>query len=296
MNKYDFTKSILSEIGQSSKNNPHVAHREHRGSSRALEEAGSSSPSPGQKGLNLLAVFTGTNRGIDEALEGLKKAGDYGITYDIAFSWNGKDLQDIKHIQKQLGAGNVFTEVDKGEITRILQRVDGIVVPMTTQNTTSKLSKGILDDFISTLLWEALWRGKKMVLNLDSVVEYKGQRSRVPEMQRMVEGMIAQIEKMGVVTLYGQDYPSVLRETFLKGRALPSPGHLASSRQQPSSGVQPPVEKPMKSGDKTIITEKDIINRNSPLKVLTVPLDAIVTPLALDRAKTMGIEIKKEQG
>ncbi|NBG88800.1 hypothetical protein [Isachenkonia alkalipeptolytica] len=298
MNKHDFTKSILDQLGQSSSpyentsNNPkkNPNRNEQSGYPDVRKGAVNPPPSPGEKQLNLLAVFTGTNRGIDQALEELKRSREYGISFDVAFSWNGKDLQDIKNIQKQLGARNVFTEVDKGEITRILERVDGIVVPMTTQNTTSKLSKGILDDFISTLLWEGLWRGKKMVLNLDSVVAYKGQRSKVPEMQKMVDEMIEKIEKMGVVTLYGQDYQKVLQDTFLKQKAL------KSREQTKAPRVQPPGEQRGKMGDKTIITEKDLTNMNSPLKILTVPFNTIVTPLAWDRAKTMGIEIKKEQG
>ncbi len=290
MNKYDFTKSVLAQLGQASNGKPGVnedpGHRQPHPPKNRVEQP----YFPKEKPVHLLAVFTGTNRGIDQALEELKRSKDRGIRFDIAFSWNGKDLQDIKNIQQQLGAQNIFTEVDKSEITRILERVDGIVVPMTTQNTASKLSKGILDDFISTLLWESLWRGKKMVMNLDSVVEYKGQRSKVPAMQKMVDEMIRRIEEMGVVTLYGQEYETLLGKTFL--------GHKTrQSREDKKASKAPlPGEQRRETGDKTIITENDLINRNSPLKVLTVPFNAIVTPLARDRAKTMGIEIKKEQG
>ena len=291
MNKYDFTKGILDQLGKpASRNNNPNGKENINAQMDQWREAATQPKSNGPEGLNLLVVFTGTNIGIDKALNELRKSKKYGINFDIAFSWNGKDILDIKNIQNQLGARNVFTEVDKGKIGPILQRVDGIVVPMTTQNTTSKLSQGILDDFVSTLLWEGLWRGKKVVLNLDSVVAYKGLRSKVPVMQQMVEEMIQKVEKMGVVTLYGQDYQKVLEETFCKNKAMRTSIHTKAQ------GFSSPMQSPKKTGEKTILTEKDIMNLNSPLKVLSVPFDAVITPLAKDRAKAMGIEIKKEQG
>ncbi len=280
MNKYDFTKGILDQLGQPASRN--------RNPNRVNETP--VQPKTTGSDLNLLAVFTGTNVGLDKALEELQKSRQYGINFDIAFSWNGKDLLDIKHIQRQLGARNIFTEVDKGKIGQILDRVDGIVVPMTTQNTTAKLSQGILDDFISTLLWESLWCGKKVILNVDSVVAYKGQRSKVPKMQKMVDAMIENVSEMGVVILHGQDYRKVLQDTFCNNRGL------KTSYRKNDVSVQSQSPKTEKTGVKVLITEKDINNLNSPLKVLNVPQNAIITPLAFDRAKDLGIEIKKEQG
>lgn len=291
MNKYDFTKGILDQVGKpmglkdhSNKNVIIGAQQEARKSSIGQSKV------EGPSELNLLAVFTGTNRGIDKALEELRESRKYGINFDVAFSWNGKDLQDIKNIQGQLEARNIFTEVDKGKVSKILERVDGIVVPMTTQNTTAKLSQGILDDFISTLLWESLWRGKKMIMNVDSVVAYKGLKSKVPMMEKMVDQRLQTLREMGVITVYGQDYQKVLQEVFCKKN------HGKTSFHTPGSKVDPPGQQGKRTGEKTIITEKDIVNQNSPLRVLSVPYDAIITPLAVDRAKTMGIEIKKEQG
>lgn len=295
MNKYDFTKGILDQLGQPSSKNKNPYKNPYNNQTMSVQPNYQSDivtdpKSNGPSELNLLAVFTGTNVGLDMALEELGESRKYGINFDIAFSWNGKDLLDIKHIQRKLGARNIFTEVDKGKIGPILERVDGIVVPMTTQNTTAKLSQGILDDFISTLLWEALWRGKKVILNVDSVVAYKGLRSKVPKLQKMVEDMIRNVSEMGVVVLYGQDYQKVLQDTFCEKKALnssyPGKGATYQTERQQSE----------KSGVKTIITVKDLNNLNSPLKVLNVSRNAIITPLAFDRAKELGIEIKREQG
>ncbi len=291
MNKYDFTKGILDQLGQPLSRNEHRNENESSGvQQEKWRDVAAQPKASGRSEVNLLAVFTGTNVGLEKALEELRKSRKYGISFDIAFSWNGKDLLDIKHIQKQLGARNIFTEVDKGKIGPIIERIDGIVVPMTTQNTTAKLSQGILDDFISTLLWESLWRGKKMIMNMESVVAYKGQRSKVPKLQKMVEDRIEIVKEMGVITFYGKDYQKVLQEAFCEK------GPRKSSYPRTESSVQTQIQQPDRTGEKTIITEKDIINLNSPLGVLTVPYDAIITPLAYDRGKAMGIEIKKEQG
>ncbi len=291
MNKYDFTKGILDQLGQPLGRNNQSDTMEATGVQQdSWRDIVTQPKSNGPEELNLLAVFTGTNRGIDKALEELRKSRKYGINFDIAFSWNGKDLQDIKNIQKQLGARNIFTEVDKGKIGQILERVDGIVIPMTTQNTTAKLSQGILDDFISTLLWESLWRGKKMIMNVDSVLAYKGLQSKVPKMQKMVEDRIKNLQQMGVITLQGQNYEKVLQENFCKNKTVITP------YPSTESSIQSGRQQPERTGEKTIVTEKDIVNLNSPLGILSVPYNAIITPLAYDRAKAMGIEIKKEQG
>jgi len=291
MNKYDFTKGILEQLGQPVKPKEYPRGQEVNPAQKdPWKDLVTKTKSDGSGELNLLAVFTGTNVGLEKALEELGKARQYGINYDIAFSWNGKDLLDIKHIQKQLGARNIFTEVDKGKIGRIIERIDGIVVPMTTQNTISKLSQGILDDFISTLLWESLWRGQKMIMNVESVLAYKGEKSKVAMMQKMVEDRIKTVNEMGVVTFYGKDYQRVLQDTFCKK------GKGKISYQSTEPRLQSRRQPPERTGEKTIITEKDIANLNSPLGVLSVPYDAIITPLAYDRAKAVGIEIKKEQG
>ncbi len=234
---------------------------------------------------HVLAVFTGTSFGLSEVLRELSKSRRYGFTFDVALSDNGVDVigsDGIESIKSLLKPGKIYTEKDKLEFGDIIESVDGIVVPMTTQDTAAKLALGIQDNFISTLLWQALWHGKSMLVDFHNVTTYRGNKSKVAMLQQIMDDYIDKILKMGVTRFERKDYVVQMLNVFKNNTST----ELQVENSNQLTGVE-------NITNKSVITERDLLDLSTHGKELTVPMRAIITPLAYDTAKQLGIKIIK---
>lgn len=236
---------------------------------------------------HILAVFTGTNFGLNESLRELSKAKRYGFTFDIALTENGEEIigeQGIASIKSTLQTDKVYTQKDKLIFGEILESVDGIVVPMLTQDTAAKLALGIQDCFISTLLWQGLWHGKKMLMDFSNVLEYKGNKSKIPMLQQIMNDYVEKLQMMGIKSVDKKDYVLEMLSVF-KGASFTESDTVQNFQN-------PVIEKD--NGTRQVITERDLINMKAINNEVTVPIGTIITPLAYDKAKELGLKIVKE--
>lgn len=275
MDKYNLTNDIISQLVKKVNpgNNVYLDNN--------TEHQNISYPSQ-----HVLAVFTATDFRLNEALRELTKAKRYGFTFDVAISDNGLDVigsKGIESIKTSLKPNRIYTEKDKLIFGEIIEGVDGIIVPMTTQDTAAKLALGIQDNFISTLLWQALWHGKKVLIDFDNVITYRGTRSHIPMLQQIMDDYIDKIQKMGVTKFQRTDYIVQMLQVFK--------GNISIDKQAENSCNLTNEEK---MDTKNVITEKDLLSLSTHGKELTVPMRTIITPLAYDTAKQLGIKIIKK--
>lgn len=236
---------------------------------------------------HILAVFTGTNFGLNDSLRELSKAKRYGFTFDIAITENGEDIignQGIASIKSTLQSDKVYTERDKLIFGEILESVDGIIVPMTTQDTATKLALGIQDCFISTLLWQGLWHGKKILMDFGNVLTYRGNKSKIPMLQQMMEDYVDKLQQMGIKGVDKKDYLVEMLNVFKNSSITED----TSTKYSQNAVTQESYS------SRQVITEKDLLNMGAHNKEVTVPMRAIITPLAYDKAKELGIKIVKD--
>lgn len=237
-----------------------------------------------QVNKHILAVFTGTNFGLDESLRELSKAKRYGFTFDIAITENGEEIigaQGIASIKSTLQADRVYTQKDRLIFGEILESVEGIIVPMLTQDTAAKLALGIQDCFVSTLLWQGLWHGKQILMDFSNVLEYRGNKSKIPMLQQIMNDYVDKLQKMGVKNIDKKDYLLEMLNVF---RDSPMSENLTTQNSQNAVDS---------SGTRQVVTEKDLMNMRAINNEVTVPIGTIITPLAYDRAKELGIRIVK---
>ena len=235
---------------------------------------------------HILAVFTGTDFGLNESLRELSKAKRYGFTFDIALTENGEEIigaQGISYIKSALQTGKVYTQKDKLIFGDILESVDGIIVPMLTQDTAAKLALGIQDCFVSTLLWQGLWHGKKILMDFSNVIEYKGSKSKIPLLGQIMNDYIDKLKMMGIKSVDKKDYVVEMLNVFREGPITEN-----TIMQNPQNAVTREGV-----GTRQVITERDIINMRAINNEVTVPIGTIITPLAYDKAKELGLRIVK---
>lgn len=239
------------------------------------------------KEKRVLAVFTGTDVGVEESIKELNEAKKYGITFDIAVSESAEEILELDFLKEHLRPERTFTERDKLITEKVVEGVSGIIVPMTTQNTVAKLALGIQDTFISFALWQSLWHGKPVLIDFANAIQFRGSYSQQPMLQNIVEDYTNKLKKMGVKEVSGTDYVmELLKSLDIKEKINSSIGYIDNKKTYTN-------EENNSDEQKTVITEKDIIEMGNQGGELSIPRRAIVTPLAYDTAKKLGISIIK---
>lgn len=238
---------------------------------------------------HLLVIFTGTDYCLNEALTELVQAkNNYGFSYDVGFSFSGAGVigeEGMKEIERRLKPRRMFTEYDQLIFENVLNGVDGVIVPLTTQDTVSKLAFGIQDSFISTLLWQAIWRGMTVLVDFQSVRTFKGIETKNSFQAEIIQDHIEKVKRLGIKELVIGQYITRMLNGFKN----------ANIEIEPDENENMVVEQKIKNNEfPKIITEKDLIELAGNTGNITVPDGTIVTPLAIDTAKVKGIKINRK--
>lgn len=285
MNRYNLTKDVVEELVNQVKTKSNQ-------NGVCLDE------DFGCENNRILVVFTGSNFRLEESLRKLTRAKKHGFSYDIAFSFSGAHImgeEGIEKITKALNPGRVYTEEDQMIFDKVMKSVDGVIVPMATQSTTTKLALGIQDSFIATLLWQSLWHGKKVFMDFYSVLTYNGMESRNPVLTEMMSDYISKLERMGVVNLQdNDDYSKDLIERFEdEDLTVINESDVTDIKKKPliTNNVVEKADNKQITFDKRVITENDLLSTVGNKKEIIVPINTIITPLAVDTAKKQGITV-----
>lgn len=230
-----------------------------------------SSFSKNSKG-RLMVVFTGTATNQQENIKLLENLRDKGYSFDFILSINGEKLLNIDDMRRRLQPRKVIKESSLALEGSLIEEIEGVLVPFLTQNTAMKLSLGIQDQLIPKFLWEALWMGIPIWMNLKGLSEYKGMTSCSSYMIDKIKAATVELQRMGVKSLD-------VFEDFKATNNIPLP----------HSGLESKKTNLIRK----VITERDILAFEASGGKLSVPIDAIITPLAKDAAKARRIKIIK---
>lgn len=232
----------------------------------------------------LTVIFTGTDYELKESLiELIDGKNNYGFSYNIGFSFSGARVigeREISEIIEALEPEKVYYEEDQLIYEEVLSESEGIIVPMMTQDTATKLSLGILDGFVSTLLWHGLWMGKPILIDFKNVIRYKGKEAVSPIQENIIKKHVETLIEFGVDPIEKDNYiPKMLRKF-----------------KNIEVGIREDqvVEKNNLQSIPKILTSKDLLELVGKNNSIIIPSKTIVTPLALDTAKEKGIKIIKE--
>ncbi len=186
----------------------------------------------------------------------------------IGFSFMAERILDTKKIIDEIRPAHIFREEDILRLKEILRDYTTLVGPNISMNTLSKVSTGMIDSFISNIIWSFLYFGKEVYLDFASVREFMGEKSRNEEMIKIIENYISTLIKMGAVEIV---HPL--------GDSVNTPNIKQESQKL--------------IGPKDLISEKDILKLNKN-QVLVLDKKTLITPLARDKARELGIKIEKK--
>ncbi|MTI70397.1 MAG: hypothetical protein FH751_09130 [Firmicutes bacterium] len=266
MDKYSFSKDIINQLSS-------------RLDGFDLKKDTSESKNK-FKDKSILVVFTGTNIGLKDSIKELVKLKRYGFKIDIAFSKSAEKILDLNKIKQRLRPSNIYTEENKYSYMEIIDKVNGVIIPMTTQNTAFKLALGLQDDFISTLLWRFLWQGKKVLMDMSNVNNNRGDEPVNPVLKQMVDDYTLKLKNMGIKEVNKKNYVLEVLDIFNESDLVKENEEIIDD------------EKTNKKISKKVITESDIKEIKSDK--LIISKKTIITPLAKDKAKELNISIVKK--
>ncbi len=252
--------------------------------------------SKGKEGLppkvdrRLLIVLTGTDNGVEELIPPLVRARGRGFRYRLALSKAAEGLLSIDSIALKLQPIALIKEGSPMDEVEALKDIDAVVVPLLTQNTAFKLCNGIQDQLIPRLLWQSLWLGIPLWMNLEGLRTYRGMAPASEAMKNMVEANVVKLKSMGIEEINDKEYMEkifkYLDSKDLAGASLTAALSVSSSAADLKAAVSP-------NNKKSIITEGDVLKIPPQVKEIKVGGNSIVTPLAYDTARRKGIKIIK---
>lgn len=238
---------------------------------------------PSDKNEKALIIFTASNISLDHSLEEIKELKQYNVDISLAFSFMAEEILDINSIIDFLNPLEVYREEDIFKLEEIVREYSYIVGPNITMNTLTKVSSGMVDSFASNIIWTFLYMGKKVYLDFRSVRNYLGEECKNKYIKATIDSHINILKKMEVVEIELGNYIKNIVQGDLK--------------EKPKGKI----EKPNNIGDKIrkkVLVEKDLkeymLKYTRGDKLLNLPRGSIISPLARDKARELGIEIKIE--
>ena len=217
-----------------------------------------------------LIVFNGSNIELDERMEELKRLKEHDIQISVAFSFMAERILDKERIVNALDPFEIYGEENIFGLEDIVKDYSYVIGPNITMNTLSKISLGMIDSFIPNIIWSYLYMGKGVYLDFTSVNNYLGKPCKNKEIKNTIENHIDALKKMGAIEIEEGNYI---------GRIVNNDKVLIEERA-------------LDKGFNKVITERDMIDFSTNNKSLTLPRGTIITPLAKDRARELGIEIE----
>lgn len=229
---------------------------------------------------NILIVFNGSNIDINSRIIEIKKLQEKNFRLSIGFSFMGERILNRDEIIKNLNPINVYGEEDIFNLENIVEKHPKLIMPNITMNTLSKVALGMIDSFSSTILWTYLYYGKDVYLDFNSVNNYLGETTENKVIKGLINNHIKTIKNMGALEIKDGNYmENILEENELvKG----------------NSNKDLIMDKKTKGNFNEVITERDLLQFSKDT-VLKLPKGTIITPLAKDRARELGIKIEMER-
>lgn len=240
----------------------------------------------GMVNKKVLIFISGGVVNIEEEFKSLKEFDN--LQYSVVLSDSAKEVIPREFIE---GLNATLIE-DKKLMTKIINEVDFILVPVMTRNILAKTALGIRDTFITTGISESLMKNKKIVVVKDSFdpdnpVNISLGYSQNISYNEMIKNHIKTIEGFGVTFINASELKKAIDELIRIEYKVPA--QIATNIKVINKGEH--ITKEMDEVIlKGIITKIDLLPLGG-CKNIKIARNAVITPLAKDYIDSKNIEI-----
>ncbi|WP_019152633.1 flavoprotein [Robertmurraya massiliosenegalensis] len=231
-------------------------------------------------------LFTGGYGGFQEALEQIHLLQNDGWDLKIVLSNSAEYVPTPQLISDKVGTANIFVEKDIKELRPLYEGISVFLVPTLTINTMVKISLGIADNMVTNLASHMLMSGIPFIAAKDACDVSHVSRQQLG----LNKGQQAYLHKMsdylGVLESYG------VKLVDAKDLFQTVQHNVFTFSQQVEKGVE--KKRPIISVKKKIVTREDVVEAKRKEATIQLPYATIISPLALDTAKELGVQIVQE--
>lgn len=164
------------------------------------------------------------------------------------------------------------------------------VLAVPSQDLLARMALGLQDRPAAGLILQAIWRGTPVWMDFSCTSYSGGMECANPAMAAFYESYAAQLRTLGVRPVAPGEYLIALRgqSTAPQIQAPPAAAPIPPAEVPPAAASAPV------SGPRVVITRQDLLSRTPTDGIWPVPAGALVTPLARDTAKKLGLELRPE--
>ncbi len=234
--------------------------------------------SPSKKAL---VVFTGESIGFNESILQLKRLLDNNWKLTVVLSRSAEIVLTQGLIKDSLGIGEVYLETEEGDINKLYNDVDLLILPTLTLNSAVKIALGISDTLATNIVSSAIMKGIRIVAVKDACdlenpirLSLGYNRAPLPYIGRMKD-YIKIMKEYGIEIVRSQELFD-----FIMGKESTAKKDYGS-----------PSTKSQLSLDKRVITREDVINASQKNRSIIVGKKAVITALANEAAGETGVKI-----
>jgi hypothetical protein len=229
------------------------------------------------KSRRVTIILLGSDISMDGAISSMGKLRDSGYQLTVVMSKAAEYLVGKERIEREVKPQNLMIGDCYEGAQDLVRNSDVVIVPNLTQNTLAKIAVGIQDDVPSMLLWQFLLQSVRVIVNTDSIRHAWFSIDGNAKMKKVMEGHIKTVADFGAVMIDHHDYVSLLMKPALP-TVQGNRGHRSDSKNPASA---PP----------RVITESWLRELSAVSRQLVLEKGMIITPLAKDLARTLGIEL-----
>jgi len=256
---------------------------------RVMERLAARLGADGGRGT-LIIVFTGATVAFSEALHQLRSLILDGFRAQLCLSQSAAQIYGPS-IEEQLKGFPHISSVPQDKWFGALQDARGVVVPLLSVNTLSKLSLLIADNPATNLILHALFLGKPVAIGSDGVDpgpdsgrSRLGFRYATPALEQAVLHRLKTLESYGCRLTRTSELRPVVNNL------LPVDKRTESESSKAGDGsVRPQIRH-----KKRTVTAADVVYAQSLGADLILPPRSLITPLARDLASQHRVAIIQE--
>jgi len=233
---------------------------------------------------SIAVVLTGATSGFTAVPPLLRRLVLDGFRLELAFSPAARLLYG-ETLQEALAGFPHVSALEEDHWLTALKKAKAVVVPLLSVNTLSKLASLIADTLPGNLLLHGLFMDKPVLAAIDGVHPDDKDRKRLGLKSENTALRAAVLDRLATVARYGcilSDLRSLYEKIHQVLDAWPS---IPAEHPVPNFGKQTWARRP-------VITATDIRLIADSKGVLTIPADALLTPLARELAEREGLEIR----
>lgn len=245
-----------------------------------------------------LVVVTGAAIGVPAALEQLKLLRGEGFTYHVLMTRSAMYVTGEEAVRAALDPEELWVETADRPPELAAAQFDTILVPALTVNTAAHLASCMSDSPAGAMILSGLLKGKNVVIAVDGACPDNPKRGELgyhmtPALRDALHENLEKLQAYGGRLTSAAGMADAVRKavySFLPAQAAGGKS-AAPARPQKSAARDGQVIRPAMSGKILSVKHVNTAPRGA---VIVVPQGTIVTALASDEARRLGVAIRIE--